>query len=140
MYDFPFAKEADRVGNVTVVAEAQDVIVGQPRLLLGGKVFRKVGNGVAGGLGVRRGERLAAGRNGVDARGVVHEIGRKAAFLNLFGREVSCKLVNYRRNYFLMCQLLRSYLTSVIVYDIIGVTTYKRRITYGNHQRVQRYY
>lgn len=108
MYDFPFAKEADRVGNVTVVAEAQDVIVGQPRLLLCCKVLGKVGNGVAGRLGVRRGERLAAGGNRVDAGGVVYEIGGKSAVLNLLGGEVSGKLVNYRRNYLLVRQLLRS--------------------------------
>ena len=34
MNDLAFAEEADRVGNVAVIAEAQDVIIGQARLLL----------------------------------------------------------------------------------------------------------
>ena len=32
--DFPRAQEADRVANIGVVGKAQDVVIGQPRLLL----------------------------------------------------------------------------------------------------------
>jgi len=87
--DLTLTQKADGVGNVAVIAKAQDVVVSQPCFLLCRQVFGKIGNGIAGGLSVRGGEGLAAGGNGVDSRGVVHEIGGETAVLNLLGREVT---------------------------------------------------
>ena len=76
----------------------------------------------------------------IKTRGMIHKIGGKRCARDILLLEVAGKLVQNGRDDLQMRELFGTYLTSVIVYDIIGVTTYKRRITYGNHQRVQRYY
>ena len=106
--DLTLTQKADRVGNVAVIAKTQDIIVGEARFLLCRQVFGKIGNGVAGGLSVRGGKGLAAGGNGVDTRGVVHEIGGESAVLNLLGSKIAGELVYYRRNYLLVRQFLRA--------------------------------
>ena len=86
---FAFAEEADRVGDVAVIAKSQDIIIGQPCFLFCRKIFGKVGNGITRGLDIRSGERLAACGCGINSRGVVNKIGGKSAVLNLLCGKVA---------------------------------------------------
>ena len=47
MHDLPGPQELDDVVDVRVVGQAQDVVIGDPGLLLGGQVLRQVGDQVA---------------------------------------------------------------------------------------------
>lgn len=108
--DFPRAQEADRVAHVRVVGEAEDVVVGQTRLLLGRKVLVQVGDGVAGGLEGQRRKRLPRSRDRIDAGRVVDEVGVEARFLNLRRREVARELVDDRADHLHMRQFLGAYI------------------------------
>ena len=108
--DFPRAQKADRVAHVRVVGEAEDVVVGQTRLLLGRKVLVQVGDGVAGGLEGQRRKRLPRSRDRIDAGRVVDEVGVEARFLNLRRREVARELVDDRADHLHMRQFLGAYI------------------------------
>lgn len=110
MRDFPRAQEAYRVAHVRVVGEAEDVVVGQTRLLLGRKVFVQVGDGVTGGLEGQRRKRLPRSRDRIDAGRVVDEVGVEARFLNLRRREVARELVDDRADHLHMRQFLGAYI------------------------------
>ena len=104
------------------------------------KILVEVGDDVALDAHVFHVHGNTAGGDGINAGGVIHKIGGKGALLNFTLGKVARQLVEDGCHHFKVGELLRAYLTSVIVYDIIGVQPIKRRITYGNHQRVQRYY
>lgn len=108
--DLPLPEEADHVIYVRVVRQPQDVVIGDPGLLLGGQVLGQVGDGIAGGLytGGRPGE--AGGGCGVDAGGVVHEVGGKRGVIPyLLVGEVPGQLVDDSRHHLHVSQLLGAY-------------------------------
>ena len=85
MHDLALAQEFDGVAHVGIIGQAQDVVIGHARLLLGGKILHQVGNGIALGLQGGGGKGRSRGGGGIDAKGVIHEIFIKAACLD-FGR------------------------------------------------------
>lgn len=104
--DLALAQEADRVGDVVIVAEAQDIVVGFSRLLLCCEVLRQVGDRVAGRLEGVCVPRHAACRDGIESGGMVDEIGVEAACLDLLGREVAGELIHDRADHLHMRELL----------------------------------
>ena len=108
--DLAFSEEADRIGDVAVVAEAKDIVIGLACLLLCRKVFREVCYRVAGGLEGVRVPRHTACRNGIESGRVVNKVRVEAALFNLLEREVARKLINNRAYHFHVRQLLGSYL------------------------------
>ena len=105
--DLAFAEEADDVGDVGVVlSQAEDVVVGQPRLLLGGQVLGEVGDHIAGGLHGGGAPGVAGGELGVDPGGVVHEVGGKWSALDVADLQVPGELVDHRPNHFKVPQLI----------------------------------
>ena len=106
MHDLTGPQELDDVVYVRVVAEPQDVVVGDAGLLLGGQILRQVGDQVTldgHGSGVPR---KAGGRRGVDARGVIHEIGVEAALLDVLLAEIPGQLMHNGADYLQMSQFL----------------------------------
>ena len=140
MHDLALAEEFDHVVDVGVVRQTQDIVIGRARLLLSGEVLIKISEDIALDADVFHIKRHSRCGDGIRAGGMIYEIRREGSSVDLLKREIFGELMDDRRHHLEMRELLGAYLTSVIVYDIIGVTTYKRRITYGNHQRVQRYY
>ena len=67
MNNLPLPQEPDNVVDVRVVAQAQNVVIGEPRLLLGSQVLRQVGDDVSGGLDGAGGPGEARGGGGIDA-------------------------------------------------------------------------
>ena len=106
MDDLPLPQEADDVADVGVVAEAQDVVVGDPGLLLGGHILGEVADhipldadagGVPGGAG---------GGGGIDPGGVVHKVGGEAPLLQLLLGEAPGELVDDGPDHLQVAQLL----------------------------------
>ena len=106
MHYLTLSEEADRVAHIGVVCEAEDVVVGGASLLLGSHILVQVGDDVALGLEVGRGEGCSRGCDGIDSRGVVDEVGVEAACLYLVDREVLCELIEYRRYHLDVGELL----------------------------------
>ena len=94
MDDLPLPQEPDGIAHVWVIAEPEDVVIGQPRLLFGGQVFGQVGDHVAGGLHAPRRPGEAGGGGGVDAHGVVYKVGGEAAVQDLVLGQVPGELVD----------------------------------------------
>lgn len=73
---------------------------------IGGQILRQVGDQVTldgHGSGVPR---KAGGRRGVDARGVIHEIGVEAALLDVLLAEIPGQLMHNGADYLQMSQFL----------------------------------
>ena len=104
--DLPRPQEADGVGDIRVVGEAEAGVGGDPGLLLGGPVLREVGDGVAGDLHGGGGPGVAGGELGEDPGGVVHEVGLKAGVLDLLLRQVPGQLVDDGPHHLQVPQLL----------------------------------
>ena len=79
-----FTQEADRVAYIGVVCEADYIVIGRACLLFGSHVFVQIGDDIALGLEICRGEGDSRCGNRVDAGGVVNKIGVEAALLYLF--------------------------------------------------------
>ena len=109
MDDLSRPQEADGIGDVRVIGETEDVVIGDPGLLLGGQVLREVGNGVAGDLHGSGGPGVAGGKLGEDPGGVIHKISLKARVLDLLLRQVPGQLVDDGPHHFQVSQFLGSY-------------------------------
>ena len=94
MHDLALSEELDRVTDVGIVDQAQDVVVGDTRLLLGREVLVEVGNHVSLHTDIFHVIRHSAGGNGIHARGVIHEIGCKRALGDLVLGKVARELMD----------------------------------------------
>ena len=93
MHDLAFAKELYGVSDVGVINEAEEVIVGHSRLLLGGEILVKIGKNVALNADILGIKGNACGGHGIDPRGVIHEVGGEGGILDLLLGEASGELV-----------------------------------------------
>lgn len=92
--DFAFPEETDDIIYVGVIAEAEDVVIGDAGFLFGGKVFRQItdhitldchGCGIIGPTG---------GSGGVDSCRVIHEVGIKACGFDLIFAQIAGQLMD----------------------------------------------
>lgn len=110
VYDLPLSQEADDVVDVRVVGQPQDVVIGEPGLLLGGQILGQISDDVAGGLNRPGAPGEPGGGGGVDAGGVIYKIGSKGGiFLNILIGEVPGQLVDDGRHHFHMAQFFCTY-------------------------------
>ena len=96
VHNFAFAQKLDDIAHIAVIRQAQDVVVGRACLLLRCEILGQVGDGVPGRLEGFRGKRCARRGDGIDPRGVIHEIGVKPRILDLLHGEVARQLVQDR--------------------------------------------
>lgn len=115
MNDFTLTQEFYRITDVGIVAKTENVVVSRSRLLFCGKIFIKVGYGIAFYPNVFHIKRRSRCRNRIKAESMVHKISFKRAALYFVYREISCKLMKYCSNYFKMCKLFSTVLLSFIV-------------------------
>ena len=104
--DLALAEVFDGVADVGIVDEAQDIVVGDACLLFGGEVLVQVCEGGSLDGEIRGGEGDACGGDGVDACGMVDEIGVESRLFDLLGREVFGQLVEDGGDHFHVCELL----------------------------------
>ena len=108
MHDLPGAQELDDVVDVRVVAEPQDVVVGDAGLLLRRQVLGQIGDQVALDRHGRRVPREAGGCGGIDTGGVIHKVGVEAGGLDVLLRQIAGQLVDDGADHLQMPQLLRA--------------------------------
>ena len=104
--DFAGAQELDGIVDVRVVGQAQDVVVGDAGLLLGGHILGEVGENVALDADACGIPGCAGGGSGVDAGRVVHEVGLVSGLFDLLRRHVARELVDDCADHLKVSQLL----------------------------------
>ena len=82
MDNFTLSEKADRVTDIGVVSEPENVVIGGSSLLLSRHILMQVGDNVALGLEICRSKRRSGGGDGIDSGCVVDEIGVEAACLD----------------------------------------------------------
>ena len=111
VYHFPLPEEADDVGDVGIVAEPEDVVVGHAGLLFGGQVFGQIADDIALHADARRTPGKPRGCRRVDAGCMVHKVGGKGAVLSdLLIREIAGELVDDGTDHFQVPQFLGTYI------------------------------
>ena len=122
MHDLPGPQELDDIIDVRVVGQAQDVVIGDPGLLLGGQVLCQVGDQVALDGHGRRVPRGAGGGGGIHTGGVIHEIRLVSRLLDLLRRHVPGQLVDDGADDLQVSQLLGAQrsIGNVSMYQIRG--------------------
>ena len=109
MGDLPLAKEPDRVADLGIFDEAQDIVIGAAGLLLRGHILIEVGDWIALGLELAGVEGNPSGGLGPDARAVIHVIISEALFLQLLGGKAAGELMDNGGDDLQVGQLLRAY-------------------------------
>jgi len=110
VHNFPLPQEADRIADIRVFDDPQDIIVSASGLLFCGHIFYQIGNGVSLYLELAGVKRNAAGCHGPNACGMVDIIRTKAGGFNFFHRQVSGQLVYNRSDHLHVPQFLRTYI------------------------------
>ena len=120
VYDFPLAEKFQRVPDVGVVDQAEQVVVCDPRLLFGGHILVQVGEQVALDADIVGGPRLRGGGHRPYAGGVIHKIGVKAGFHNFLVAHVPGELMHHGGDHFKMGEFFRAYRSNgnVPIYQI----------------------
>lgn len=104
--DLSGAKESDDIAYIRVIAQAQNVVIGDTGFLLRGQILGQVGDRIAGDLHSSGGPGGAGGKLGKDAGGVVHKVAVKACGFDLLLAEVSGQLMDNGPNHFQVPKLL----------------------------------
>ena len=106
MHDLSGSQESDRVDDVRIVTEAEDIIIGRSRLLLRRHRLMQVGDRVALAGDRERVERNARGRGGVDAGRVIDKVYRKTSDFNA---NSELKWLEILKTYQLYCYTRKNY-------------------------------
>lgn len=108
MDDLPLSQETDRVTDIGVVGHAQNIIIGKACLLFRGHILTQVSNNVTSGLHTGRSPGIPRCGGGVNAGGVIYEIGSEGTVLDLFLGKVAGQLMDNRADHFKMAQFFRT--------------------------------
>lgn len=92
--DLPGTQELDGIIDVRIIGQAQNVVVGQARLLFGGQILRQVGDHVAGNADGACRPGKTGRRSGIDSCGMIHKVGVKSGSPDVLVGQVSRQLVN----------------------------------------------
>ena len=110
MHDLSFAEILDGIAHVGVVDQAQNVVVGDPRLLLSCKVFVQIGNEIPLDTDIFHIGGNAGGRSGINTCGVIHKVLIHPCGTDLFRRKPLGQLIENGADHFQMRQLFRAHL------------------------------
>lgn len=89
VYNLPLAQKTYSISDIWVVAEAEDVVIGNTSFLFCCKILRQIGDGIAGRLHSARAPGGAGGSSGVNSCGMVHKVGIESGSLDLFLSQVA---------------------------------------------------
>ena len=106
VYYLTLPQITDRVDNVRIVCQTQNVVIGSSCLLFGCHVLRKLRNDIAPHLKIGCRKRNTCCRCRVNARRAVNKILVKFILLQVGFGQIPCQLVYDRRYHLQMCQLL----------------------------------
>lgn len=108
MNDLTLAQESDRVIDIRVIRQTQDIVIGHSGLLLGSEVLGQVGDHIALDRHRRRAPGEAGGGRWVYAGGTVHKVGVKAGGFDLLLGEIAGELMDNGADHLQVAQLLRA--------------------------------
>ena len=108
MHDLTLAEEAEGIGDVGIVLETDEVIVGHASFLFCRLRFCQIGKRVALDADVLHIKRHARRRDRIDSRGVINVVGLERSALDLIDLNVPCELINDRRYHFHMPDFFRA--------------------------------
>ena len=106
MNDFPGPQEFDDIIDVRIVAETQNVVVGDTCFLLRSQIFCQVGDQVALDLHGGGGPGGAGGELRIDAGSMIHKVGVKAGSFDLLLAEIAGQLIDDGSHHLQVSQLL----------------------------------
>ena len=107
--DLTFSQETDDVVYIGIVAETQDIVIGDAGFLFCGKVFGQITDHIAfdcHGCGVIR---PTGSRSGIDTCGMIDEISVETRGFDLILTEIAGKLMHQCANHFQMSEFLCTY-------------------------------
>ena len=107
--DLTFPQETDDIVYIGIIAEPQDVIIGDTGFLLCCKVFRQIADHIALDCHGCCIVRPAGSCGGIDTCGVIDEIGIETCGFDLILAEIAGKLMHQRANHFQMSEFLCTY-------------------------------
>ena len=107
--NFPFAKELDHIVYIRIIGKPQNIVIGDPCLLLGSQVLRKICDGIAFDLHSRGSPGGAGGEGWIHPCGMIHKIGREGRILDLTVLQVPGQLVDNGAHHFQMRKLFGAY-------------------------------
>ena len=106
MHDLTRPQEFNGIVDVRIIGQPQDIVVGHAGLLLGGKVFGEVGDGVARDLHGGGRPRIAGRKLREYACRMIDKVGIEAGFLDLVDREVPRELMDNGADHLKVSQFL----------------------------------
>ena len=106
MHDLACPQEFDGIVDIRIIGQPQDIVVGHAGLLLGGKVFGEVGDGVARDLHGGGRPRIAGRKLREYACRMIDKVGIEASFLDLVDREVPRELMDNGADHLKVSQFL----------------------------------
>lgn len=116
MNDFPLPQELDNVIHIRVIREPQDVVISCAGFLFGRHILHKVRHGIALDLHGRSAPGGSCGGGGVDACGVIHEVGGERRVFHLIIFQVPGQLMHDRADHFQVPQFFRAYIVMLVGY------------------------
>jgi len=109
MHDLALAEESEGIGDVGIIRETDEVVVGHASLLLRRLRFGKIGKRIALDADVLHIEGHARRRDRIKSRGVIYVVRLKHRSLDLIDRNIPRQLINDRRDHFKVGKLFRAY-------------------------------
>lgn len=107
--DLTFSQETDDVVYIGIVAETQDIVIGDAGFLFCGEVFGQITDHIAfdcHGCGVIR---PTGSRCGIDTCGMIDEVSIETCGFDLILTEIAGKLMHQCANHFQMSEFLCTY-------------------------------
>ena len=108
VYDLPLPQKLDDVIDIRIVAEAEDIVIGNAGFLLRCKILCQVGDEIALAGHACRAVGEAGGGGGIYAGSAVHKIGVKPSGLDLLLGKIAGQLMDDGPDHFQMSQLFRT--------------------------------
>ena len=104
--DLAFAKETNDIVHIGVIGETENVVIGDAGFLLGGQILREIGNHIAFDLHTGGTPGETGGGSGINAGGMIDEIGGKICHAGILVGEITGQLIDHGTNHLQMAQFL----------------------------------
>ena len=134
MHDLTLPEELDGLADIGIVAEAEDVVVGDAGLLLGRQILMEISEDVPLDAHVFHVKGHPRGGDGVDPRGMIHKVGGEGGVLDLLLGQVAGELVEDGGDHFEVGQLLCTDVGQDPHHLLIGHTVPLMQVPHGGGQ------
>ena len=134
MHNFPLPQEFNHVIHVWVVAEPQNVVIGDPGFLLSRQILHQIRHGISFDCHTGSIPGTARSGSGVDTNGMVNKIGSETGVFDLAVVQISRQLMHNGSNHFQMTQFFCTNVRQQAFQFIKGHGVSLRQISQGRSQ------